>query len=361
MTDVHVLVLAGGAGTRFWPASRAAMPKQLLPLSGTAPMIAETLRRVRPLLRSADHAWIATGTSLVSATREVVPEVSPQRYLVEPAARNTAPCIAWAAASVARIDPDAVVVVLPSDQHVADEEEFLLVVERAVLSARKGLITTIGIKPTRPETGFGYVEVGEADGTAHRGIRFVEKPDRVTAEKLVESGRFLWNAGMFVFRAKDMVDAVRTHLPQVGDAIAKFDAAAAKGEESAVVAEIFPSLPGVSIDVGVMEKVASFAVVPGDFGWSDVGSWESAWELASKDDIGNHGPEGTVFAAAQRNHVVDLRTDATEKKRVVALVGVDDLCVIETDDATLIVPRERAQDVRLAVEALKQAGRTERL
>jgi len=251
--------------------------------------------------------------------------------------------------------------VLPSDHHVADEPEFIRVLERAIASARAGHVTTIGIKPTRPETGFGYIEVGDQDEHARRGVRFVEKPDRATAERLVADGKHLWNGGMFVFRARDMIDAVRTHLPVVGDALAKFDAAAERGEEARVVAELFPTLPSVSIDVGVMEKLASFAVVPGDFGWSDVGSWEAAWELAAKDAAGNHGPDGAVFLEASRNHVVDLRRDGDEKKRAIAILGIDDLCVIETDDALLVVPRSRAQDVRLAVEALRKAGRSDKL
>jgi mannose-1-phosphate guanylyltransferase len=275
MDGVHVVVLAGGAGTRFWPASRAARPKQLLPLCGPAPMIADTVRRVRPLVAGPRAIWVATGGGLAESTRGVLPDVHPDRVLLEPAARNTAPCIAWAAATIGRIDPESVVVVLPSDHHVADEPAFLAVLERAVASARRGVITTIGIRPTRAETGFGYIEVGDEEppgSGVHRGVRFVEKPDRQTAEAFLAGGRHLWNAGMFVFRARDLREALRTHAPAIEEAIAAFDRAArgerdpASGEarsEPEEVARLFPSLPSVSIDVAIMEKLGRFAVVPG--------------------------------------------------------------------------------------------------
>jgi len=357
--QVHVVVLAGGAGTRFWPASRAARPKQVLPLCGPEPMITATVRRILPLVGTLDRVWIATGAALAEVTREAIAGVRADRLLLEPAPRNTAPCIAWAAATVARIDPQAVVVVLPSDHHIADETAFLAVLERAVASARRGVITTIGIRPTRPETGFGYILVGEEEGPSlpgvHRGVRFVEKPDLKTAEAMLQGGAHVWNAGMFVFRACDMKSAIAQHAPVIAEALDAFDRAAAAGDESPELERRFGTLPSVSIDVGVMEKLERFAVVPGEFGWSDVGSWQAAWELADRTEDGNHGPGHASFVGARGNHVVDLRSDATRVSRAIAIVGVDDLVVVETDDALLVVPRTRAQDVRLAVEALRVA------
>ncbi|KYF94083.1 mannose-6-phosphate isomerase [Sorangium cellulosum] len=370
-TPVHVLILAGGAGTRFWPASRAARPKQLLPLLGGEPLITATARRVLPLCGGAgwERIWIATGQHLLSPTRAALPDVSERRLLVEPAPRNTAPCIGWAAATIAREDPEAVVVVLPSDHHIADVPRFLEVLEAAVASARGGAITTIGIRPTHPETGFGYIEADGADGAGsaapaapavpRRVLRFVEKPSRERAEEFVASGRFLWNAGMFIFRAGDMRAAIRAHLPALAEGLDEIDRAAAQGAEAEAVLRVFPRLPAVSVDHGVMEHVAGLAVVPGDFGWSDVGSWQSAWELAEKDERGNSAPAGSVLVDAQGNHVVDLRArsgGAPDDRRVIALVGVEDLVVVETDDALLIVPRDRAQDVKRVVDALKARG-----
>jgi mannose-1-phosphate guanylyltransferase len=364
--SVHALILAGGAGTRFWPASRSARPKQLLPLLGGEPMILTTAKRVLPLCNVGRESasWarvlVATGAHLAAATRDILPELPQANLLIEPVPRNTAPCIGWAAATVARADPESVLAVLPSDHHIADVGRFREVLAAAISSARGGTITTIGIRPTHPETGFGYIETGDPrpDG-ALSALRFVEKPDRDRAAAFVAGGRHLWNAGMFFFRACDMLAAIRAHLPALAGGLAELDRAAARGAEAEALARVFPGLPPVSIDKGVMEHLAELAVVPGDFGWSDVGSWQSAWELAGKDEGGNSAPEGTVLIDARGNHVVDLRGGSpgpAHGRRVIALVGVEDLVVVQTDDALLVVPRDRAQDVKLVVDALRARG-----
>lgn len=376
---VFVLVLAGGAGTRFWPASRALRPKQLLPLVGDTAMLRQTVERVLPLCLEAagdnggeaaaegasspwDRVRIATGTHLAAATRALLPELSERHLFLEPVPRNTAPCIAWAAAVIARTHPEAVVMVLPSDHHIADLDGFRRTLRAAVESARTGAITTIGIRPTRAETGFGYIEVEGPveEGKPQRGLRFVEKPDPETAAAYVAGGRHLWNAGMFFFRAKDMLAAVERYLPEITGALQVLEQAAGRGEEEQALFSVFPAMPSISIDHGVMDHLPELAVVPGDFGWSDVGSFQAAWELAGKDETGNVAPPGSVLVEATGNHVVDLRTPESSgspaKKRVIALVGVDDLVVIETDDALLVTRRDRAQDVKLAVEELKRRG-----
>lgn len=355
--SVHALILAGGAGTRFWPASRSLLPKQLLPLVGHDPLILQTAKRVLPLV-SWDHLHVATGKHLVEQTAAVLPDLHVHNTLVEPTPRNTAPCIGWAAARIARTDPDAVLMVLPSDHHVMDLPGFLRAIEHAVEKAASGVITTIGIKPSHPETGFGYIEVdGETTGqNVCRAKRFVEKPSRTRAEEFVAGGRHLWNAGMFFFRVRDMLEAIRKHLPGLAEGLDALDAAAQNDDEDAAVGRIFGTLPAVSIDHGVMDHLAEFAVVPGDFGWSDVGSFQSAWELADKDKHGNVAPEHSVLIDAQRNLVMDLRTTHAPSERVIALVGVEDLVVIETNDALLVVPRSRAQDVKDVVAALKHRG-----
>lgn len=355
--SLHALILAGGAGTRFWPASRSLRPKQLLPLVGHDPLILQTAHRVLPLV-GWEHLHVATGKHLVEQTAAVLPELRLRNTLVEPAPRNTAPCIGWAAARIARTDPDAVVMVLPSDHHVKDGPGFVRAIEKAVEKAASGVITTIGIKPTHPETGFGYIEVDEetAGQDVCRAKRFVEKPNRARAEEFVAGGRHLWNAGMFFFRVRDMLAAIRRHLPALAEGLDAIDAAARQGEEDAAITRLFPSLPSISIDHGVMDHLAEFAVVPGDFGWSDVGSFQSAWELADKDDRGNVAPAHAVLIDAQRNLVMDLCADTTSTGRVIALVGVQDLVVVDTGDALLVVPRERAQDVKDVVAALKARG-----
>jgi mannose-1-phosphate guanylyltransferase len=364
LAAVYTLLLAGGAGTRFWPASRALRPKQLLPLAGDVPLLRQTALRVLPLCAEDtaspwDRVLVATGAHLADATRALLPELAPRRFLLEPVPRNTGPCIAWAAAVVARADPDAVLMVLPSDHHIADVERFRATLRAAIASARTGMITTIGIRPTRAETGFGYIEIdGPArEGKAQRGLRFVEKPDAERAAAYVAGGRHLWNAGMFFFRAWDMLAAIAEHQPKISAGLRALDQAASQGEEEQALASVFPAMPSISIDHGVMDHLPELAVVPGDFGWSDVGSFQAAWELASKDEAGNTAPAGSLILDGKGNYVLDLRrVDA--RKRVIALAGVTDLVVVETDDALLVTTREKAQDVRLIVEELKKRGDT---
>jgi mannose-1-phosphate guanylyltransferase len=355
---VHAVILAGGSGTRFWPASRRDRPKQLLPLAGRPgePLIAATVRRLSPLVEPA-NVWIATSAALREATGSALPAVPRGQLLAEPLARNTAAPIGWAAATIARSDPDAILVVLPADHYIADEPGFRAALALAIRAAEDGWIATIGITPTRPETGYGYIEVGAPlfEGVS-QVARFVEKPDRQRARAFVEGGKHLWNGGMFVFRARVMKDAIARHLPAVAAGLDRIDAAAAAGDEERALAEVFPSLPSISIDHGVMEKADRIAVVPGSFGWNDIGSWEVAWELAERDAAGNALPAGSVAVDAKGVLVKDLTTSGVRKRY--AIVGVHDLVVVETDDAVLVIPRERAQEVRAVVDELQRRGET---
>ena len=276
---VHAVIMAGGAGTRFWPASRELLPKQFLALGQdkSESLIEATVRRLSPLV-STETTWIATGAHLASITQKMLPNVPKTNILAEPVPRNTAPCVGWATWSIAARDSDALVMVLPSDHAVANEAEFVRLLRVALDAAARGYIGTLGIVPTRPETGYGYIEAGDPifEG-ARLAKRFVEKPDRATAEAYAKSGAHLWNGGMFFFRASVMKDAIRTHLPELARVL---DAIASQSESDEAVREHFPRAPKISIDHGVMERAERVAVVPGDFGWNDVGSWESAWELA---------------------------------------------------------------------------------
>lgn len=346
MPRAFAIVMAGGSGTRFWPLSRADLPKQLLPLAGgDESLLQATVRRVSQVIAPGD-VLVVTSERLAAATREQL-DLPALNILAEPVGRNTAPCIGWAATRVARHDPDAVCIVLPADHHIAQETEYCAVIRRAIDAAGHGEIVTVGIRPNRPETGYGYIEMGEAiaDGV-HRARRFVEKPNRQRAEQFLASGSFLWNSGMFFFRARTMLDAIREHLPGLGEELDRYLAVSLE-EEASLVEEGYAALPSVSIDHGVMEKVADVAVVPADFGWSDLGSFASAWELAERDELDNSAPD--VLVVDSRGCFVRAR-----EGKLVALVGVRDLVVIDTPDALLVVPRERAQDVKAIVDALKE-------
>jgi len=362
-SHVYAVILAGGSGTRFWPASRRALPKQLLAIGPDRDesLIAATVRRVEPFC-SAERVLIATGAHLLDATRRALPQLPDDAFLGEPVARNTAPCIGWASSVVARRDPEAIVMVLPSDHHIANAAAFRDAVELAIESAAQGVITTIGITPNRPETGYGYIEAGARVKSGVRRVqRFEEKPDLNRAREYVASGKHFWNSGMFFFRASTMLERIDEHMPDLAQGLRRIASASERDADTErdATREVFETTKSVSIDYGIMEKTSPLHVVPADFGWSDLGSWQSAWELSEKDAQSNGGDRAAVLVDATGNLVRDLRTDG--KKRVLALVGVNDLCVIETDDALLVIPRDRAQDVRLVVEALQAQKLTDKL
>lgn len=351
-SNVYAVILAGGSGTRFWPASRRLRPKQLLALAPGDPqtLLAATVARLSGLIPE-ERVFIATGTHLAEQTRRALPGLSEAQVLAEPMAKNTAPCIAWATEVILARDPEAIVVVLPSDQHATDPDEFRRTLARAIEEAEAGRLTVVGIVPTRPETGYGYVKAGQARAAGVLSVdAFVEKPKLDVAQSYVKSGNYFWNAGMFIFRARDMRAAIAAHLPELG-------AAAAALSNGGDVWTFFERAQNISIDHGVMEKVQGISVVPGDFGWSDLGSWESVWELTEKDAHGNVAPESTILVDAERNLVVDLRTQKTDKPAVVAVVGTADLCIVQTDDGLLVLPRSRSQDVREVTAALSARGR----
>jgi mannose-1-phosphate guanylyltransferase len=335
------VIMAGGAGTRFWPLSRRARPKQLLALAGETSLLRDTVSRIAALIPP-ERVLVVTAAHLVKATRAELPEVPPENFLAEPAPRNTAPCVGWAAAWIRTRDPKAILAVLAADHFVADVPEYQHVVRAALTLAKSGSLVTLGMKPTRPETGYGYLKVGKkSEDGSHRVDEFVEKPDAKTARRYVKSGKYLWNSGQFFFTAGAVLGEIAQHLPALASGIAELEA------EGADVDAIFRQLPSISIDHGVMENAQDVRVIPSDFGWSDVGSWTTAWELGEKDthDNATSGAD-TVLEDARGNYV------RARAGKIVALIGVEDLVVVDTEDALLIVPRARAQDVKLAVTAL---------
>jgi len=345
----YAVIMAGGSGTRFWPLSRSTRPKQLLALGpDDRSLLRATAERVWDML-PAERTFIVTSELLREQVAQELPELQPHQILAEPVGRNTAPCIGWAATHIKRLDQDAIMCVLPADHYISETEAYVDTLQRGLEAATHGDYVTIGIHPTRPETGYGYIEVGsELDPGVFRARRFVEKPNRQRAAQFVAEGSFLWNSGMFFFLASRILEAIDQHLPGLGQELQRYDEAAKAGTEAELVKETYADLPAVSIDHGIMEKVSAVSVVPGSFEWSDLGSWTSAWELAPQDDHANVLPEDGIAVDASGNYV------SAPDGKLVALVGVDDLVVVDSGDALLVVPKDRAQDVREIVEALRE-------
>jgi mannose-1-phosphate guanylyltransferase len=348
--DVFTVIMAGGSGTRFWPLSRSSRPKQFLPLTTKLPLIAETMKRMTGLSTPA-RTSVVCGSKHAALVKKALPKLPKQNVVVEPEARNTAPAIALACAHVAHQDPQGVIVVLPSDQHVADLAAFQLAVEEAIRVARTGFIVTLGIKPTRPETGYGYIRVGEPmSGDARKVAAFVEKPNHETAQGYLVSGDYLWNAGIFVFRVDVMLAAFATHMPELVKPLDAIRAAWGTKKAGAVLAREFKKMPATSIDYGVAERAPNIAVVPASCGWSDVGSFNALPEVRPTDAAGNVA-EGEAMLIDSSGCIV------LAGKRLVAVVGMTDVVVVDTGDALLVLPKGKSQDVRKVVEALKASKR----
>ncbi|HTS82031.1 MAG TPA: mannose-1-phosphate guanylyltransferase [Myxococcaceae bacterium] len=347
---LYPVVMAGGSGTRFWPLSRKARPKQFLALATDRPLLVETMARLKGLATPA-QSYVVCGPVHARAVRRLLPRLPAANVLVEPIARNTAPAIGLATLQVQARDPDGVLAVLPSDHHVADVAGFQAVLRRAAEVARSGALVTIGIRPTRPETGYGYVEVGEPiAGGAARVRAFVEKPDAPTAARYLASGQYLWNGGIFVFTARAMREAIERHLPELGSILERLAPTVGTARHAAALKRWFPAAPSVSIDYGVMEKAHDIAVVPGDFGWSDVGSFAALPEVRPADGDGNVVVgQGVVLVDSAGCVVVG-------SGRPLGLVGLRDMVVVDAGDAVLVVPRERSQDVRAVVQSLAKRG-----
>lgn len=355
---VRALILAGGSGTRLWPLSTDARPKPFLPLAGHESLLRETFRRAAKVAGGED-VWISARKSHAAHIQRELPKVAASRLVLEPVRRNTAPAIALAALAVEAEAPGAVLVVLPSDQAVRDEEAFVAALRTAVAAAMKeDAVVTLGIPPTRPETGYGYIETsGEnAGGSSSRGerggavpvVRFVEKPDLIRAREFVASGRHLWNAGIFVFRVPLLFAEMNRSCPEILEAARRAHEARLAGDLS-TFEESFSSSPSVSIDYAVMEKARDVRTVPCACGWSDLGSWEAIWDFRTPDAHGNV-TEGDVTAIDAPNNLVLVPGKA------VCVIGVSGLAVVESPDGLLVTRRDALDELRHYVEGTVARG-----
>jgi mannose-1-phosphate guanylyltransferase len=362
MPNVYAVIMAGGVGSRFWPRSTEKTPKQLLEIVNRGTMIQNTVARMKNVI---DPAKILIVTNKVQKPTVVkqLPQIPAENIIVEPIGRNTAPCIGLAALFIRRMDPDAVMVVLPADHLMADEEEFRRVLTLAIWVAyESGKLITIGIQPSRPETGYGYIQVlDENDGTNpyfDRGVykvkTFAEKPNRETAQKFLESGDFLWNSGMFIWKVETILRELAHSIPELSAELDAIDDAIGTDRFDQAVETGYRRIRGISIDYGVMEKAHEVYVLRGEFGWSDVGSWDEVYRISGKDAEGNSVSGKTILHGTKNSLIF-----AGDK--IVAAVDVEDLIIIASENSILVCRRGESQDVKEVVDYLRRKQMTDYL
>jgi mannose-1-phosphate guanylyltransferase len=356
---MFAVIMAGGKGSRFWPRSRERMPKHLIDILSERTIIRETVDRIRPLVPP-EKTLIVTGRNHAAELIRQLPEIPLENILIEPVGRNTAPCIGLAALHILKRVQDAVMLVLPSDHRIGDEAAFLKILQSASDAASQGNpLVTIGIRPTGPETGYGYIEQGEVvtdqdHATIYRVRSIREKPPQKQAEKFLAQGGFSWNSGMFVWKASAIIEAIRQFLPDLYGGLMQIQGALGTDQEEDVTDTVYAEQKSVSIDYGVMEKAKDVLIIPGDFDWSDLGSWDALWDVSSKDESRN-AFSGKCIVIDSANSLVH------SPEKLVALVGVKDLLVVETKDALLICRRGQSQDVKKIVEEIDKRGWNEYL
>ncbi len=352
---LYAVILAGGSGTRFWPLSRELYPKQLLKVLGNHTLIQETVRRVRPAV-PVERTFVVTGAAHADSIRmqlDGADGVPKQNILTEPVARNTAAAIGWAAAAVRRLDPDGVMLVMPADHVIPDSSKFLRAAELGAAVSEEGRLVTFGIKPTRPETGYGYIKAEGRRALASRGSLkalavscFVEKPDLKTAKRYLKAGGFFWNSGIFVWRADAILEEIGASLPKLGRGLEQLAKTLGTPDAQRALEQFYKGAESISIDYGVLQRSKRAAVIPAPFRWSDVGNWSSLDEVVETDRAGN----------VRLGRIVDIGSRSSilyGENRLVATIGLDNMVVVDTADATLVCPKDRAQEVKQIVERLR--------
>ncbi len=346
------LIMAGGRGTRFWPKSRKEHPKHFLRMFDEKTLIQSTVDRLSPML-GPDRVFVVSTQDQVAKIKKQLPTLPPENFIVEPRGKNTAPCIGLAALFLERVDPDEVMVVLPADHQIKDLELFQKTLITATkVAAESQNIVTIGIEPHYPSTGYGYIqaqaETDNIDGLSLSKVKaFAEKPNLATAQRFLNSGDFLWNSGIFVWRIDTILAEIEENLPQLYDGLMEIKKAIGTPQEAETINRVYCQIRSVSIDYGVMEYARNVNVLRGQFGWNDLGSWDEVYKLSEKDKDGN-----VLIGDHMVRNAKGCFIDAPGK--CVALLGVDNLIVVDTGDALLVCPRELAQDVKDVVELAKR-------
>lgn len=357
---LHAVIMAGGSGTRFWPRSTQARPKQFLNLFGDRTMLQTTVDRIEKLV-PAERVWIITNDRYVDLVQRQLPDVPASNIVGEPVAKNTAPCVALAAALIEDRDPEGTMIVLPADHHIEDPDTFIDILETAAAKAQDDALVTIGIKPDRAETGYGYIEFDDDTTEEHEGRevkkvnQFREKPDLQKARQFLYSGNFLWNSGMFIWKADTVLKQFGKHLPDVQKQLDQLSPKIGTDAQPDAINAFYHGCPSISIDYGIMEKADTVFVVPGEFGWNDVGSWRAVYDLREKDENGNVIQAETATLTESTNNLIQ-----SDSGKMIALVGVENLAVVETDKAILVCNLDEAQGVKEIVGQLKEKEETKK-
>ena len=356
---MYVVLMAGGSGTRFWPKSRKKKPKQLLNIFGERTMLQTTVERIQPIV-PVENIYVVIGEEIEDEVRKQIPDVPVENILVEPLAKNTAICIGLAAVTIQRRDSQGTMAVLPADHIIVDEKQFRRVLLNAERVAASGpYLVTLGIIPTRPETGYGYIRKGEklqiiADQEIYRVRQFIEKPDVERAKKFTASGEYFWNSGMFLWSVSTLLVNIRRHMPVLYDGLMEIVESLDSEHEVDTVLKVYQTVDNISIDYGVMEKTEDVVVLPSHFGWSDVGSWASLGHVSQQDDRGNV-VQGRFIGLESNESIV------VAPEKLIAAIGINNLIVVDTPDALLLCPKDRAQEVKKIVEYLEAEGLIEYL
>ena len=358
----YALILAGGGGTRLWPVSRKATPKQLLPLVDERSLFKTTVERLLPLF-PAENIYISTGTPYIQGMRADVPEIPAENFIIEPSGRNTGPAAALAIAVIHKRDPEAIVTMQHADHFIRYEDKYreILTAGCELAENEDGAIITLGISPTYPATGFGYIKQGEKITTvngvdAYDALGFTEKPNVVTATSFLASGDYSWNAGMFIWKSEIAMKEFERQTPTLHELLKQLEPAIDTPAFQAELATVWDQMPNISIDVGVMEGAERMIVISEDIGWNDIGSWDALFDVVPQDKFGN-----SIKGNASDHVILDTRKSLIFSDRMTVTIGVEDIIVIDTEDVVLICSRERAQDVKEVVNHLKATKRNEYL
>ena len=354
---VYAVILGGGKGTRFWPLSRDLAPKQLLKIVGDKSMLEQTISRIAPIIPQENICVVANEFLTNEIKNHLHPKAEEINFIVEPEGKNTAPAIGLAAIYVRKLTPDPVMILLPADHFIEKEDQFIDILKQGVDLSLGGCIVTIGIKPLQPETGYGYIkvksekiEVKSQKHPAYKAERFVEKPDYNTAAVYLKEGGYYWNSGMFIWKASTILKEIETFMPDLYSGLMKIDEVIGTDEEEAKKVEIFRGLKPESIDYGVVEKSEKVVVIPADIGWNDVGSFSSLYDVSEKDKDENVVTGNVINVDTKGSIIYGC------ENRLLAILGLKDTIVIDTDDATLVCPKDRAQDVKRIVDELREKG-----